>query len=114
MSEILLKGMPFDAYLQKHEIFGKTTRLMMECLEKWYADEPEQFQRDMRENLRTVVETYQFKRKIAAIEQNYMYDPPLTCLSVSMDMFDGEDCYAATYTAFFDFDGDCFDDQLTT
>ena len=32
MSEILLAGMQFDTYLQKHEIFGKTRRLMEVCL----------------------------------------------------------------------------------
>ena len=29
MSEILLKGMPFDAYLEKCKIFEKTTQSMM-------------------------------------------------------------------------------------
>ena len=71
MSEILLDGMPFDAYLQKHQIFEKTMQFMMECLENWHRDDPERFQSDMRADYRTVAETYQFKRKIAAIEKNY-------------------------------------------
>lgn len=114
MSEILLEGMPFDAYLQRHEIFEKTKPLMMRYLENWYGDNPEQFQTVMRADYRTVAETYQFKRKTAAIEQNYMYEPPLYCIFASMDIYDEEGGYVAIYTAFFDFDGICFDDQLTT
>ena len=74
MSEILLDGMSFDAYLQKHQIFEKTMQFMMECLENWYRDDPERFQSEMRADYRTVAGTYQFKRKIAAIEKNYLYD----------------------------------------
>ena len=59
-------------------------------------------------------ETYQFKRKIAAFEKNYMYDTPLLCIAFSMGINDDEGDYTAIYTAFFDLDGNCFDDQLTT
>ena len=38
MSEILLKGMPFDAYLETYKIFEKTMQFMMECLGNWYGD----------------------------------------------------------------------------
>lgn len=114
MHEILLEGMRIDTYLQKYEIFGKTKHHMMECLENWYGDDPERFQTDMRADFRTVAETYQFREKIAAIGPNYRYKPPLKCLSASVDIFDGQGCYTATYTAFFAFDGNCFDDQLTT
>ena len=112
MSEILLKGMPFDAYLEKYKIFEKTMQFMMECLENWHRDDPEQFQSDMRADYRTVAETYQFKWKIAAIEKNYMYDSPLLCISFSMDIHDDEGDYVAIYTAFFDLNGNCIDDQL--
>ena len=114
MSKILLKGMPFDAYLETYKIFEKTMQFMIKCLENWYRDDPEQFQGDMRADHQTVVATYQFQRKIAAVEQNYMYEPPLHCISISMDIYDSEGDYVAIYTAFFDFDGNCFDDQLTT
>lgn len=36
ISEILLKGMPFDAYLEKHKIFEKTMQSMMRCLKNWH------------------------------------------------------------------------------
>ena len=114
MSEILLKGIPFDAYLDKYKIFEQTMQFMMEYLKNWYDDEPEDFQKEMRADYRTVAETYQFKRKIAAFEKNYMYDSPLLCIAASMDILDGEGDHVATYTAFFDFDGNCFDDQLIT
>lgn len=114
MSEILLAGMQFDTYLQKHEIFGKTRRLMEVCLKNWYRDDPEQFQSDMRANLQTVLDTYRFARKIAAIEQNYRYEPPLDCLTASIDISDEADGYVAIYTAFWDFNGNAIDDMLTT
>lgn len=41
VSEILLKGISFDAYLEKYQIFEKTTQYMMECLENWHRDDPE-------------------------------------------------------------------------
>ena len=114
MSEILLKGIPFDAYLDKYKIFEQTMQFMMEYLKNWYDDEPEDFQKEMRADSRTVEETYQFKRKIAAFEKNYMYDTPLLCIAFSMGINDDEGDYTAIYTAFFDLDGNCFDDQLTT
>lgn len=114
MSEILLNGIPFDTYLEKHQVFEKTTQLMMKCLENWYRDDPEQFQSDMRADWQTVVDTHQFHRKFAAIKQNYMFEPVQRYLTASMDILDGEGDHVATYTAFFDFDGNCFDDQLAT
>ena len=42
-----------------------------------------------------------------------MFEPLQRYISASMDILDGEGDYAAIYTAFFDFDGNCFDDQLT-
>ena len=114
MSEMLLNGMPFDDYLEKYEIFEKTTQFMMEYLKNWYDDDPKDFQRAMRADYRTGAETYQFKRKIAAFEKNYMYDTPLLCIAFSMDINDDEGDFVVIYTAFFDLDGNCFDDQLTT
>ena len=74
MSEMLLSGIPFDAYLEKYKIFKKTMQFMMEHLKNWYDDEPEDFQKEMRADYRTVAETYQFKRKIAAFEKNIWGD----------------------------------------
>lgn len=93
MSEMLLNGMPFDDYLEKYEIFEKTTQFMMEYLKNWYDDDPKDFQRALRADYRTVAETYQFKRKIAAFEKNYMYDTPLLCIAFSMDINDDEGDY---------------------
>lgn len=45
MSEMLLNGMPFDDYLEKYEIFEKTTQCMMRYLKNWYDDNPEDFQK---------------------------------------------------------------------
>ena len=59
-----------------------------------------------------VAETYQFKRKIAAFEKNYMYDTPLLCIAFSMDINDDEGNYVAIYTAIFDLNGNCIDDLL--
>ena len=112
MSEMLLNGIPFDAYLEKYKIFEKTMRFMMEYLKNWYDDGPEDFQREMRADYRTVAETYQFKRKIAAIEKNYMYDSPLLYIAFSMAIHNAEGSYAAIYTAFFDLKGNCIDDPL--
>ncbi|WP_130849612.1 hypothetical protein [Intestinimonas timonensis] len=113
MSEILLNGMPFDDYLEKYEIFEKTTKFMMEYLKNWYDDDPKNFQRAMRADYRTVAETYQFKQKIAAFEKNYMYDAPLLCIAFSMDINDEEDDYVAIYTAIFDLNGNCIDDLMS-
>ena len=43
-----------------------------------------------------------------------MYEPPLNCVFANMDMFDDERNSVAIYTAFFNFDFNCFDGQLTT
>ena len=112
MSEMLLNGIPFDAYLEKYKIFEKTRRFMMEYLKNWYDDNPEDFQKEMWADYRTVAETYQFKRKIAAFEKNYMYDTPLLCIAFSMDIYDDEGDFVAIYTAIFDLDGNCIDDLL--
>ena len=112
MSEMLLNGIPFDAYLEKYEIFEKTMQFMMEYLKNWYDDDPEDFQNEMRADYWTVAETYQFKRKIAAFEKNYMYDTPLHCIAFSMDICDAEGSYVAIYTAIFDLNGNCIDDLL--
>ena len=112
MSEMLLNGIPFDAYLEKYKIFEKTRRFMMEYLKNWYDDNPEDFQKEMWADYRTVAETYQFKRKIAAFEKNYMYDSPLLCIAFSMDIYDDEGDYVAIYTAIFDLNGNYIDDLM--
>ena len=112
MSEILLKGIPFDAYLDKYKIFEQTMQFMMEYLKNWHGDDPENFQRAMQADFQTVAETYQFKRKIAAFEKNYMYDSPLLCIAFSMDIYDDEGSYVAIYTAIFDLNGNCIDDLM--
>ena len=112
MSEMLLNGMPFDDYLERYKIFEKTMQFMMEYLKNWYDDDPEDFQKEMRADYRTVAETYQFKRKIAAFEKNYMYDTPLLCIAFSMDIYDDEGDFVAIYTAIFDLDGNGIDDLL--
>lgn len=112
MSEMLVNGIPFDAYLEKYKIFEQTMQFMMEYLKNWYDDEPEDFKKEMRADYRTVAETYQFKRKIAAFEKNYMYDSPLCCITSSMDIYDDEGSYVAIYTAIFDLNGNCIDDLM--
>ena len=112
MSDILLKGMPFDVYLEKHQIFEKTMQSMMRYLKNWYEDDPKDFREEMRADYQTVAETYQFKRKIAAFEKNYMYDTPLLCIAFSMDINDDEGDYTAIYTAIFDLNGNYMDDLL--
>lgn len=66
----------------------------------------------MRADYRTVAETYQFKRKIAAFEKNYMYDSPLLCIAFSMDIYDDEGDYVGIYTAIFDLNGNYIDDLM--
>ena len=112
MSEMLLNGIPFGAYLEKYKIFEKTTQFMMEHLKNWHDDDPEDFQKEMWADYRTVTKTYQFNRKIAAFEKNYMYDTPLHCIAFSMDICDTEGSYVAIYTAMFDLNGNCIDDLL--
>lgn len=112
MSEMLLNGMPFDDYLEKYGIFVKTKQCMMRYLKNWYDDDPKDFQRAMRADYRTVAETYQFTRKIAAFEKNYMYDTPLLCIAFSMDINDDEGDFMAIYTAIFDLNGNYMDDLL--
>lgn len=112
MSEMLLNGLPFDDYLEKHGIFVKTKQCMMRYLKKWYDDDPKDFQRAMRADYRAVAETYQFKRKVAAFEKNYMYDTPLLCIAFSMDIYDDEGGFMAIYTAIFDLNGNYMDDML--
>ena len=112
MSEMLLNEITFDAYLEKYKIFEQTMQFMMEYLKNWYDDEPEDFQKEMRADYRTVAETYQFKRKIAAFEKNYMYDSPLLCIAFSMDIYDDEGDYVAIYTAIFDLNGNYIDDLM--
>ena len=68
----------------------------------------------MRADHQTVVDTHRFNRKFSSIKQNYMFEPVQSYISASMDILDGEGDHVATYTAFFDFDGNCFDDQLIT
>ena len=112
MSEMLLNGILFDDYFEKYKILEKTKQFMMEYLKNWYDDDPKDFQRAMRADYRTVAETYQFKRKIAAFEKNYMYDSPLLCIAFSMDIYDDEGDYVAIYTAIFDLNGNYIDDLM--
>ena len=112
MSEMLLNGIPFDEYLERYEIFEKTMQFMMEYLKNWYDDNQKDFQKEMRADYQTVAETYQFKRKIAAFEKNYMYDTPLLCIAFSMDIYDVEGAFVAIYTAIFDLDGNYIDDLM--
>ena len=112
MSEMLLNGIPFDTYLEKHKIFEKTSQCMMKYLKNWYDDNQKDFQKEMRADYQTVAETYQFKRKIAAFEKNYMYDTPLLCIAFSMDIYDVEGAFVAIYTAIFDLDGNYIDDLM--
>lgn len=112
MNEIIINGMGFNEYIIKNNVFQKAYESLIECLKNWYEDDPKHFIEDMWADLTQVLQTYHFKNKIVAVNKNFLYEPALDYISISIQIEDGDGTHAATYTAFMDFDGNIFDDKL--
>lgn len=110
-------GIPIDSYgfsrsIDSSEIFDRTTALMDTYLARWYNNDAESIVEDMRADLTTVLERYQFYHEFVSITKNFNFDPPIDTVSCIIRITDAEgDCYTR-YRAIFDAQLNVIDDTL--
>ncbi len=103
----------FEDFIVKNKLFGKTRESMVQYLKNWYEDDKEHFLEDMWENFDTVMNTYNFENDGVSFSKSYSYESPLDYISVWIKIYDNEGDYCVKYTAFYDYDLNCFDDTMS-
>lgn len=103
----------FQQFIEETCIFEKTRERMFVCLRQWYKDDSQQFMLEMQADLEVVLNTYHFQNAGVSISKSYNYVQPLDYISCTVSIIDNYESICAKYTAYFDYDLNCFDDKLT-
>ena len=101
-----------DDFVKDNKLFQRTQKYMIGYLENYWADNKVSFIEDLKVNLETILQHYKFVDKRIAFSKCYEYEPPLDYISVSISMYDEEERYVCEYTAFYDWELECFDDTM--
>lgn len=103
----------FDEFIAQNHLFEKTLCFMKEYLKNWFEEDREQFFEEFNGDFDHAMRTYTFENGGVSFSKNFSYDdPPLDYLSVWIRITDREGFYLCTYTAFYDYDLNCFDDKI--
>jgi hypothetical protein len=112
MSKIPVDVIEFDRYVQENKIFEIGEKYFVECLSKWYEEDPDEFIENMWAPLDKVMKEYKFSWKRVSVNKNFCFDPPKDYLSVSIYLYDEENSYNSSYTVFLDFSFNFIDEKL--
>lgn len=102
-----------QTFIDQSCLFDMTHGLMLKFLENWYQEDPAGFVNDLWADLDTVKHNYRFENEGVSISKCYACDPPLDYISCRITLWDKEENYCTTYTAFFDDALNCFDDKIS-
>lgn len=102
----------FSKFIDKSTIFDMTRQLMTGYLTNWYNDNAETFVENMRTDLSTVLEHYQFRNEFVSITKNFNFDPPMDTISCTIHISDEDDDCCTRYTAVFDLQMNAIDDYM--
>ncbi len=84
---------------------------MIGYLTNWYNDD-ETFVENMRADLSTVLEHYQFRNEFVSITKNFNFYPPMDTVSCAICITDEEGDCCSRYNAIFDFQLNAIDDYM--
>lgn len=102
----------FFEFIDASKIFETTRQLMTRYLMNWYNDDTETFVENMRADLSTVLEHYQFRNEFVSITKNFNFDPPTDTVSCTICITDEEGDCCSRYNAIFDFQLNAIDDYM--
>lgn len=110
-------GIPIDSeefsrFIDSSEIFDRTTDLMKRYLTSWHNNDAESFREEMRADLTTVLERYQFYHEFVSITKNFNFDPPIDTVSCIIRITDAEGDCCTRYRAIFDTRLNVIDDTM--
>lgn len=111
--KIPIDAQQFQDFIMKNKLFEQTRENMIQYLKSWYKDDKEHFIDDMWADFNTVMNTYTFVNEGVSFSKSFSYEPPLDYISVRIIIYDNEDDYCMEYTAFYDYDLNCFDDKTS-
>ena len=112
MSVIPVDPEQFSEFIDKSKIFDITRQLMTGYLTNWYNDDAETFVENMRVDLSTVLEHYQFRNEFVSITKNFNFDPPMDTVSCTIHISDEDGDCCVRYTAIFDAKLNLIDDYM--
>jgi len=99
-------------FMGESDLFHRTQKLLQGCLEYLSITDPIQFDEMFHTDFNTVMNEYKFMNEGVSFSKNFLYEPPLEYISVWIKIYSTEDDYLAQYTAFFDEELNCFDEEL--
>ena len=102
----------FSEFISNNDLFNKTKENLVQCLNNFYKTDQVRFDEMFEADLDQVINTYVFKNGGVSLGKSFCYDPPLDYTSVWIRIYDNENEYLAEYTAFYDLELNCIDDQL--
>jgi hypothetical protein len=99
-----------DQFVIENKLFEKTREYMKIFIENWFEEDKEGFIDDFGTDLSTVLATYNFENGGVSFSKDYFRE--LDYISVRIEIKDDENDYFCTYTAFYDYNLNCFDDKV--
>ncbi len=102
----------FSCFIEESNIFGLTQDAMEKYLENWYSEEPEQFIADMRADVKTVMNHYQFCNSKVSFDKNLNFEPVLDTITCTIVVNDEKGDYCMLYKTIFDYEMNIVDDVL--
>ena len=89
-----------------------TRELLRKCLISLYEDDHLAFEEWFSADAETVIKQYSFITEGFSFSRSLSHDPPLNYISVWIRIYDLDGDYLGEYTAFFDSNLNCIDDNL--
>ena len=102
----------FSDFISDSNLFQMTQENLKALLKNWWDADKINFSKDMNADLETVLKKYKFEAEGVSLSKSYSYEPPMDYISVWIRIFDEENSYICEYTAFYDYNLNCFDDKI--
>jgi len=99
-----------EQFITENELFEKTNSLMKSFLENWVEEDKEQFLEEFEADVSTVLATFKFTNEGISFGRDYLRE--LDYISTWIVISDSSNSYICTYTASFDYNLNCIDDEV--
>lgn len=102
----------FDQLIDTNNLVDSTQEQLFECLANMWDDNFELFIQELGENLTTVLRAFAFPLEGIAVNRKFYKGDSLDFITVTFQIIDLNAATLGTYTAYYNFDMECFDDYL--
>lgn len=101
-----------EDFIKDNKLFQRTQEMMIECLKNTWADSETDFMDELRADLQTVLEKYEFIHHTVSFRKNYDDELPVDYIVVWIRIHDDEDGYVCEYMASYDRNLECIEGKL--